>query len=122
MTMDRNAVNSAAAISHPLQRHWGRDNSRQRQLENDSVPQWDEAMATCFAHLKSALSAIEELTYHPGRMNTSPGNVLFFGCKGPVSSTASNILRPSPAAASSPHERPRAWMKLREHDSNLRRS
>jgi hypothetical protein len=49
--------------------------SPQRQLENDSVPQWDEEMATCFAHLKSALSAIEELTHHPG---SSPGDAYFY--------------------------------------------
>ncbi len=54
---------------------WVRDSSLQCQVENDSVPQWDEEMATCFAHLKSALSAIEELTHHPG---SSPGDAYFY--------------------------------------------
>ena len=62
-------------ISHSLQRPWVRDSSLQCQVENDSVPQWDEEMATCFAHLKSALSAIEELTHHPG---SSPGDAYFY--------------------------------------------
>jgi uncharacterized protein (DUF1786 family) len=62
-------------IGYSLQRRWLRDNSPKRQLENDSVPQWDEEMATCFAHLKSALSAIEELTHHPG---SSLGDAYFY--------------------------------------------
>ena len=62
-------------ISPSLHRRWMGDNSLQRQLENDSVPQWDEEMATCFAHLKSALSAIEELTHHP---ESSPSDAYFY--------------------------------------------
>jgi len=27
---------------------------------------WEDGMATCFAHLRSALSAIQELSLHPG--------------------------------------------------------
>jgi hypothetical protein len=72
---DTNDDSAERTISHSLQRRRVRGNWLQPQLENDSVPQWDEEMATCFAHLKSAISVIEELTYHPG---SSPGDAYFY--------------------------------------------
>jgi hypothetical protein len=43
--------------------------------EDHLVAWWNESMATCFAHLLSALSAIEELAINPG---SSRGDAYYY--------------------------------------------
>jgi hypothetical protein len=44
--------------------------------QNDSpIGLWEDAMATCIAHLRTALSAIEELSLHP---KSSPSDAYFY--------------------------------------------
>ena len=47
----------------------------QSDRHDSSIGLWEESMATCLAHLRTALSVIEELSLHPG---SSPSDAYFY--------------------------------------------
>jgi hypothetical protein len=61
--------------NEPLQRYWETDTSPHHHQEDGLVAQWDDRMATCLAHLRSALIALEEVTLLPG---SSPGDTYIY--------------------------------------------